>query len=75
MNSELQIMNLGFAFLHNLQFRILFVGREGFEPSKAYANGVTVRPIWPLWNLPNQYQALYLELSFKMKIIICILFF
>ena len=30
-----------------------FVGRAGFEPAKAYANGVTVRPIWPLWNLPN----------------------
>ena len=30
-----------------------FVGRAGFEPAKAYANGVTVRSIWPLWNLPD----------------------
>ena len=28
------------------------VGRAGFEPAKAYASGVTVRPIWPLWYLP-----------------------
>ena len=28
------------------------VGRAGFEPAKAYASGVTVRPIWPLWNRP-----------------------
>jgi hypothetical protein len=31
----------------------LLVGRAGFEPAKAYASGVTVRPIWPLWYLPN----------------------
>lgn len=31
------------------------VGRAGFEPAKAYASGVTVRPIWPLWNRPLIY--------------------
>ncbi len=34
------------------------MGRAGFEPAKSKDNGVTVRPIWPLWNLPsllNQY--------------------
>jgi hypothetical protein len=29
------------------------VAREGFEPSKALANGFTVRPLWPLGNLAN----------------------
>lgn len=29
------------------------VGRAGFEPAKAKASGVTVRPIWPLWNRPT----------------------
>ena len=29
------------------------VGREGFAPSKAHANGFTARPIWLLWYLPN----------------------
>ena len=31
----------------------LFVGRDGFEPPKAYASRFTVCPIWPLWYLPN----------------------
>ncbi len=30
------------------------VGREGFEPSKLYSNGFTVRPNWPLWHLPKK---------------------
>ena len=29
-----------------------FVGRSGFEPLKSKDSGFTVRPIWPLWNLP-----------------------
>ena len=29
------------------------VGRDGFEPPKAYASRFTVCPIWPLWYLPN----------------------
>ncbi len=28
------------------------VGRSGFEPLKSKDSGFTVRPIWPLWNLP-----------------------
>jgi len=28
------------------------VGRRGFEPLKSKDSGFTVRPIWPLWNLP-----------------------
>jgi hypothetical protein len=31
----------------------LFVGRVGFEPTKSKDSGVTVRPVWPLWNLPK----------------------
>ncbi len=27
------------------------VARVGFEPTKALANGFTVRPLWPLGNL------------------------
>ena len=30
----------------------LLVGRDGFEPPKAYASRFTVCPIWPLWYLP-----------------------
>lgn len=33
--------------------RINSVGRTGFEPVKSKDSGFTVRPIWPLWNLPN----------------------
>ena len=29
------------------------VGRSGFEPLKSKDSGFTVRPIWPLWNLPD----------------------
>ena len=29
------------------------VGRGGFEPPKSKDSGFTVRPIWPLWNLPD----------------------
>ena len=28
------------------------MGRRGFEPLKSKDSGFTVRPIWPLWNLP-----------------------
>ncbi len=31
----------------------LVVGRAGFEPTKSKDSGVTVRPSWPLWYLPN----------------------
>ena len=30
-------------------FRNFFVGKDGFEPPKAYASRFTVCPIWPLW--------------------------
>ena len=30
------------------------VGRSGFEPLKSKDSGFTVRPIWPLWNLPEK---------------------
>ena len=30
-----------------------FVGRAGFEPTKAYASRFTVCPSWPLWYLPK----------------------
>ena len=33
--------------------RFQVVGRDGFEPPKAYASRFTVCPIWPLWYLPN----------------------
>ena len=32
---------------------IRWVGRIGFEPMKSKDSGFTVRPIWPLWNLPD----------------------
>lgn len=28
------------------------MGRVGFEPTKAYANGFTARPLWPLGHRP-----------------------
>ena len=28
------------------------MGEVGFEPTKAFANGFTARPIWPLWHSP-----------------------
>ncbi len=34
------------------------VGREGFEPPKAYASRFTVCPSWPLWYLPFSYYIL-----------------
>ena len=39
--------------LYQLSYVGAMVGRAGFEPAKAKASGVTVRPIWPLWNLPG----------------------
>lgn len=33
-------------------FSHYLVGRRGFEPLKSKDSGFTVRPIWPLWNLP-----------------------
>ena len=38
----------------------LSVGRDGFEPPKAYASRFTVCPIWPLWYLPNILQLVFL---------------
>gem|GEM_PF-1251172 len=29
------------------------VGSGGFEPPKSKDSGFTVRPIWPLWKLPQ----------------------
>ena len=34
------------------QFLRRLVGKDGFEPPKAYASRFTVCPIWPLWYLP-----------------------
>jgi hypothetical protein len=36
----------------NQLLAIYVVGRSGFEPLKSKDSGFTVRPIWPLWNLP-----------------------
>jgi hypothetical protein len=45
-----------------------YVGRRGFEPLKSKDSGFTVRPIWPLWNLPLEYFGIFdreiLELQF-----------
>src|ERR1041385_5804743 len=30
------------------------VGSGGFEPPKSKDSGFTVRPIWPLWKLPDE---------------------
>ena len=35
---------------------VVNVGRRGFEPLKSKDSGFTVRPIWPLWNLPPYYR-------------------
>ena len=37
-------------------YPVLFVGRAGFEPTKAYASRFTVCPSWPLWYLPIYFQ-------------------
>ena len=39
------------------------VGRRGFEPLKSKDSGFTVRPIWPLWNLPKIYLLSHLSES------------
>ncbi|CAL2076209.1 hypothetical protein T190607A02C_120069 [Tenacibaculum sp. 190524A02b] len=39
------------------------MGRAGFEPAKSKDNGVTVRPIWPLWNLPEKLLNILMNLS------------
>jgi hypothetical protein len=39
--------------LHQYHSKNTFVGRRGFEPLKSKDSGFTVRPIWPLWNLPE----------------------
>ena len=33
------------------------VGSGGFEPPKSKDSGFTVRPIWPLWKLPDQFNS------------------
>ena len=38
------------------QRRKNMVGRSGFEPLKAKADGVTVRSLWPLGHLPSHQQ-------------------
>ncbi len=43
-------LNLHICIFANLH--IDSVGRSGFEPLKSKDSGFTVRPIWPLWNLP-----------------------
>ena len=52
------VKNLIKTRFHNyrtLQSRIM-VGRSGFEPLKAKADGVTVRSLWPLGHLPSHQQ-------------------
>ena len=39
--------------MFSLQIGCCLVGRRGFEPLKSKDSGFTVRPIWPLWKLPN----------------------
>ena len=34
-------------------YLLLWVGKAGFEPTKAYASRFTVCPSWPLWYFPN----------------------
>jgi hypothetical protein len=46
------IKELRFANSHIRNFANRLVGRRGFEPLKSKDSGFTVRPIWPLWNLP-----------------------
>ena len=51
---------LPFSQLSIFDFRFsisVMVGRRGFEPLKSKDSGFTVRPIWPLWNLPNLLRA------------------
>ncbi len=43
---------LGRLVLYQLSYFRVLVGKDGFEPPKAYASRFTVCPIWPLWNLP-----------------------
>ena len=39
-------------------FFFIGVGKDGFEPPKAYASRFTVCPIWPLWYLPKPFLVL-----------------
>ena len=50
---ELWIRTTNFQIFKLSNFQIGFVGRSGFEPLKSKDSGFTVRPIWPLWNLPE----------------------
>ena len=47
----------GFSNFQILKFSNCPVGRRGFEPLKSKDSGFTVRPIWPLWNLPKKSRA------------------
>ena len=46
------LKNFSIAQFSNYLILKLIVGRSGFEPLKSKDSGFTVRPIWPLWNLP-----------------------
>ncbi|MEN9297694.1 MAG: hypothetical protein RLZZ429_7 [Bacteroidota bacterium] len=43
------------------------VGRRGFEPLKSKDSGFTVRPIWPLWNLPISFTLIKIISKMKMS--------
>ena len=43
---------LGSALVGTTIPLVFLVGKDGFEPPKAYASRFTVCPIWPLWYLP-----------------------
>ena len=49
-------LNSALTITGSPQRRINMVGRSGFEPLKAYADGVTVRSLWPLGHLPSHQQ-------------------
>ena len=44
---------LGSALVGTTIPLVFLVGKDGFEPPKAYASRFTVCPIWPLWYLPK----------------------
>ncbi len=43
---------------------LFYVGRAGFEPTKAFASRFTVCPSWPLWYLPNKNRVILLRYTF-----------
>jgi hypothetical protein len=67
-----QETNFGF-FALVLVHLFLIMGREGFEPPKAYATWFTATPIWPLWNLPKDNLKLKAQ-NLKVKTVECLNF-